>query len=189
MNNKNISAARLLSLASINTILAALFVVQLVLVWLSLQPDKEITEQAVTFFTSMQSDHINDLSITDNEGNSIHFFLSSEGKWQIKQNNDSPAFADHQAVIDILDKLINLQAERLVALTESSHIRLQVDETVFARKVAIRDKNGDKQILFFGTSPGRQTSHVRSGESEKVYQVKGLTSWELSTDSDAWRTE
>ncbi len=189
MNNKSISRSKRLPLTSLNFLLAALLAVQLVFVWFSFRADQEGMQPVVSFFNTLQSGKTDNLAISESDGISLIFSQDNDGKWQIEQSDTSPVPADHLAVTKLLDKLTNLQSERLVALTESSHIRLKVDKTVFSKKITMRDNSGNEQVLFVGSSPDRQTSYVRSGESKKVYQVKGITSWELDTDIAAWLQE
>jgi hypothetical protein len=61
-----------------------------------------------------------------------------------------------------------------------------VDDKFFAKKVVFKTKDGKTQTLFFGSSPGPQTIHVRSQATDDVFLVKGISTWELDTDRESW---
>ena len=136
------------------------------------------------FFDAQKDATITAVTITDKDGKTLT--LKQKGNnWLVRQNNrDIPA--DAQKVTGRIQKLKNLVADRLTTRTTGSHARLEVADSLFQRKVEITFTSGVSRTLFIGSSPSFQTVHVRADKEKNVYLVRGMSSWDLSTEARSW---
>jgi hypothetical protein len=169
-----------------NLILLSLLVCQLLLIALLYLPGGEKGQPVVELVPGLAADTVAELSITDATGKTLSLKRESDGNWLIDDGGSDMFPADAGQIQRIVNTITSLQSQRLVTRTRSSHIRLQVDDKFFAKKVVFKAKDGKTQTLFFGSSPGPQTIHVRSQATDDVFLVKGISTWELDTERELW---
>lgn len=147
---------------------------------------KEKKEQHL-FFADKKGATVTGMTVTDKEGK-VLALIRQEDAWLVRQK-DRVMPADEKKVGDRLRQLQNLAAARLTTRTAGSHARLEVAPTLFQRKVELTFGDGAKKTLFLGSSPNFQTLHVRADSDDNVYLVRGLSSWDLSTEPRSWWQE
>jgi hypothetical protein len=163
-----------------NTMLVVLLVVQVALIGFLYRPGRNATPVAANLFKGLTPDQVTAMTITDDQGKSIN--LVKKGSWQITPG-DFPA--DQAKIEGLLKRFAGMKSSRLVSQTNSSHLRLKVADTDFNRKIELQQ--GDKKSIFFlGTAPSSKSIHLRLDGAKEVYQVNGLSAWEVLADKESW---
>jgi hypothetical protein len=126
---------------------------------------------------------ITSLAVQDDQGNNIKL-AKTGGQWVFPDGGDYPA--DSAKITTLLDKLVALKGNRLVAQTPSSQQRLQVADGAFQRRLELTTSSGTALTLFVGSSAGAGASHARVGGQNNVYLVDNLAAWDLGTDPASW---
>ncbi len=165
-----------------NIFLLAILLLQIVLIGYMYRPGKETVAPVVEFFSGIEQDKVSRLIITDNEQDSITLKRGEQG-WTIEPDGYP---VNGIKADSLVGKLVSLKSTRLVARTASSRIRLKVDDETFEQKIKILIDDGKSYLIFLGASPGNNTIHVRLAGEDKVFLVKGLSSWEAPTENSAW---
>jgi hypothetical protein len=95
---------------------------------------------------------------------------------------------DAAKVDGLLDKLEELSIRRPVVSSSRYHAALKVSGDEHERRLRIWDSDDDdpKVDLYLGTSPNFDISHVRLGGDDRVYEVRGLGSFDLRAELSAW---
>lgn len=169
-----------------NVILLILLVCQLLLIALLYLPDGEEGQPAAALVPGLTADAVTQLSITDATGKTLALQREEDGSWLIDDGGSDMFPADAAQIQNIVNNLVSLQSQRLVTRTKSSHIRLQVDDRVFAKKIVFKTQNGETRTLLLGSSSGPQTIHVRPQATDDVYLARGISTWNLDTDKESW---
>ncbi|MFZ5759159.1 MAG: DUF4340 domain-containing protein [Thermodesulfobacteriota bacterium] len=168
-----------------NRILAILLIAQLGLIVLAFWP-REHKPAATALINDLGADAVREMILADDQGKSLTLKKDESGQW-FADDGVSPALpADAKLLEKTLASLTGLQSQRLVTRTRASHVRLQVDDQAFARKVTLRGDSDTVRTLFLGTAPGQQNIHVRAEGSDDVYLARGISAWELTTERDSW---
>lgn len=167
---------------SINIGLFVLLIIQAALIVYLYRPGQNNAPPAASLFSGLQADTVNALVITDDNGKSVHL-TKSDDHWTVGDNQYP---ADNDKVKNIIDRIAKLQSGRLVARSKGSHSRLKVGDRMYNRKV-VMTAAGQKDITFFlGTAPSSKSIHLRRAGDDDVYEVSGLSSWELPADEESW---
>ena len=165
-----------------NIFLLAILLLQIVLIGYMYRPGKETVAPVVEFFPGIEQDKVNGLIVTDNEQDSITLKKGEQG-WTIEPDGYP---VNGIKADSLVGKLVSLKSTRLVTRTASSRIRLKVDDEIFEQKIKLLIDDGKSYLIFLGASPGNNTIHVRLAGEDKVFLVKGLSSWEAPTENSAW---
>jgi hypothetical protein len=126
---------------------------------------------------------ITSLAVRDDQGNSIKL-AKVGGQWVLPEGGEYPA--DSTKITPLLDKLVALKGNRLVAQTPASHKRLQVADDAFQRRLDVSTSDGTTLTLFVGSSAGARASHARVAGRNEVYLVDNLVAWDLGADPASW---
>ncbi|MBU0910883.1 MAG: DUF4340 domain-containing protein [Proteobacteria bacterium] len=169
-----------------NLILLILLVCQLVLLAFLYLPSGEKGQPMVELFPGLTADTVAQLSITDATGKTLSLKREKDENWFIDDGSSDMFPADAGQIQHIISNLTSLQLQRLVTRTRSSHIPLQVDDKVFAKKIVLTAKDGKTQTLFLGSPSGPQTIHVRPPSTDDVYLARGISTWNLDTHKESW---
>ncbi|MGE4159236.1 MAG: DUF4340 domain-containing protein [Planctomycetota bacterium] len=102
------------------------------------------------------------------------------GAWVLPGSSGYPARI--QKVKEILTKLESLELGQPVARERTSHKRLKVADELYERKI----RWGGGPGLIVGTSPSYNVIHVRLEGQDAVYQVEGLSAWDLGCEVRDW---
>ncbi|NOX24769.1 MAG: DUF4340 domain-containing protein [Deltaproteobacteria bacterium] len=162
--------------------LLVLLIVQAALIIYLYQPGRNAAQPAAAIFNGLRADMIKSLTITDDSAKSVHL-TKVAGHWTVGENNYP---ADSSKIKGIMRRLSKLKKSRLVSRSRGSHSRLKVGEQMFRRKVTMTKGNGKKLTFFLGASPSSKTIYLRRAGDNDVYEVSGLTTWQLQTDNNSW---
>ena len=167
-----------------NILLAVLLVIQLgvtaVLYWPGRQDVGTGTEER---FFDLTPEQVTRMVITDR--NDKKLTLQREGDaWLINPPDDFPG--NRERVSERLKQLLTLTSDRLVSRTKAGHARLRVGDKTFNRRIEIVGENDKPEVIFLGTSQGQNGLHVRRGDSDDVYFVRGISVWDYSTSASQW---
>ena len=166
-----------------NQILIGLLVVQVALSVLAFWPKPTDAGGGEPLFPDLEGGDIAALSITDADGNSVQL-RAVGGEWVLPDVDDYTAEAEE--VTPVLEKIMGLDAGRLVTRTDSSHKRLQVAADDFVRRVDLETVDGTKTTIYVGSSPQYSATHFRLAEQSEVYLTSAFSAWELDATAASW---
>lgn len=105
--------------------------------------------------------------------------------WTVEDLDGFPADADK--IEQLVETLADLTARRPVVTSPRYHAAFGVAEDEFENRVRVWHGDGKEPTeLFVGTSPNYRTIHVRTGEANEVYEVKGLASYDVHANAGSW---
>ena len=165
-----------------NQILLGVLIVQLILVTVLLWPRTAVQSgSGDPLFTNL--DQIVAFAVYDAAGTEIE--LRKEGDtWVLPEAGNYPCQSDQ--VTTFLDKISELQEERVVTKTQTSHDRLKVSDTAFERKIIFKWPDNSIRILYIGTSPSYQSVHVRADGQDQVYLATNLAATDAGAQAANW---
>jgi hypothetical protein len=167
----------------LNQILAGILLIQLVVAAFILWPRPTASSQGEPLLSGVEADQVGAITLTDSEGQTIR--LAKTGSdWVLPDADDYPVQADN--VSELLDKIIEPTADRLVAQTRSSHARLGVAKDDFRARIDLELEDGTQQTLYVGSSPTFGVAHVRVEGQDEVYLVSDLSAQDAGTQATAW---
>jgi hypothetical protein len=169
----------------INIILLSLLVLQAVLIAVLYAPDSKNVQSEITFLPGVTPQDTVSVLISSAEGGEIRLIKNDQDAWLVSDKNTIYP-GDKKHIEDVISRITSLKSNRLVTQTQSSHLRLKVAAKIYERKIVLTDKNDQEHTLYLGISTAPQTIHVRRSDSQDVYFAKGMSSWELNTDTDLW---
>ncbi len=123
------------------------------------------------------------LSLMDDAGQRVTL-RRQNGEWVLPEVDDYPVRA--AAVEPVLSALANIDTQTLVARTAGSHVRLQVAEDDFVRRLLFERSDGSGQVLYLGSAPRYNAAHVRLHGEDEVYLTNSISSWELDATPSNW---
>jgi Domain of unknown function (DUF4340) len=166
-----------------NQILAALLVVQIAVAALVLWPREAAVAGGEPLLAGIEADQVVRVTISDLVDGQIQL-AKVQGAWVLSGTGDYPCQED--AVPDLLDKLLAIDASRLVSEQETSHKRLRVSAEDPMRKIELVQADNTFQTLYVGTSPSYSVSHVRLDGQDQVYLASGLSSSDAAVSAASW---
>jgi hypothetical protein len=106
--------------------------------------------------------------------------------WVLEEADGYPA--DTSKVDDLLDSLEEIRVRRPGVSSDRYHGALKVEDDNHERRLRIwGDSGADPEIeLLVGTSPNYRLSHVRRGDEDRVYEARGISTYDLGSEPDAW---
>jgi hypothetical protein len=109
-----------------------------------------------------------------------------EGTWRIEQAGGYPV--DETKIEALLDKLEKAEVRRPVVRSSRYHEALRVTPEEHERDLRIWDgESGDPRVeLFVGSSPNYGVNHVRRADRDEVYEVEGLSPWDMRPEASSW---
>jgi len=165
-----------------NKILAGVLALQMVIAAAIFWPRPSATSGGGSLFAGLAADQIIKLTISDATGQ-VQLAKGQSG-WVLPQADDYACQASK--VQPLLDKLVALKADRLVAQTSASHKRLKVADQDYERSIEFELADGTRHKLYLGTSAGYQTTHVRVQGKDEVYLASGLSVTDASAQASGW---
>jgi len=162
--------------------LSVLLIIQAALIIYLYLPGRNNAPAAAALFNGLSTETINSLTITDDSAKSIHLDKTAE-HWTVGDNKYP---ADTSKIKTIIERIAKLKNSRLVSRSKGSHSRLKVGEQMFKRKVTMKGSTGKDITFFLGTSPSSKTIHLRRAGDDDVYEVSGLTAWQLQAENKSW---
>ena len=168
----------------LNLILVVLLVVQLVVAAVVLWPHPATSAgEGESLLSELNADRVVELTITGSDGSTVRL-AKRDGSWVLPEADDYPALPNR--VPPILGKLAEIEADRLVTQTASSHKRLGVAPDAFERLVELELDDGTHYRLYMGTSPSYSVTHVRADGQDEVYLTSKLSIQDLGAQANAW---
>jgi hypothetical protein len=164
-----------------NVILSVLLALQLLLVVVLWWP-RGSTASAGKLFADLDPNSVSSLSVAD-DTRTVRL-EKVDGKWVLPAADNYPV--NELRVSDLLTKLVQIDTRRLVASNSASHNRLQVSDDTFVRKVDLTTNDGDTLTLLVGSAPNARATHVRSADSDAVYQTGALSTADVRSDVGNW---
>lgn len=149
-------------------------------------PGTRETQPVINLFNELAAANVARFTVTDSDGETILLDKDDTGNWQVTSGSIGPYPAASEKIIPLLDTLTSLQSNRMVTRTTSSHIRLQVADELFFKKITLTNQKGESQTLFIGSSADRQAVHVRQETAKEVYIARDISTWQLETDIASW---
>lgn len=148
-------------------------------------PATRAAEKEQTLFPALASMTPQKVEIDDGTGASVALDRMG-GQWTLESPKGYPATASK--VEKLIDDIEKLSAGRPVVSNRRNHAALKVADAEFERRVRIWEKPDGKPSaeLYLGSSPRFQTSHVRVGGKDPVYETSGLSSYDVPADPGSW---
>ena len=164
--------------------LAAILAVQIEVIAVIFWPRGTASgEGELGLFPGLEADRIAAVTITEGDGSTLRL-AKQAGGWVLPEADDYPVQDDK--VPPLLDKLVALEAERLVTQTGDSHKRLKVADDDFERHIELELADGTRHHLYVGSSPSFGATHVRAGDQDEVYLTSELTAFDADAEPTRW---
>ena len=167
----------------LNFVLGIVLILQVVLSVFLLWPRTSASTPEAPLLSGFAAGDVVALTISDNDDNHIVLAKGNES-WNLPEADDFPAQADK--ISPVLEKVGELNSNRLVTRTASSHKRLQVAEDDFNRLLDIEMKDGSHHKLYIGSSAGAGATHVRADDQPEVYLTASLDPWDANVQTSNW---
>lgn len=166
-----------------NTGLFVLLIIQAALIVYLYRPGHNASPPAAALFNGLHPDAVTSFTITEDTGKTISLTKKKQ-TWTVGTNHYP---GDNDKINKMLKRIADLKSSHLVSRTKGSHSRLKVGDELFNRKIVLSGPNLKKDITFFlGTSPSAKTIHMRRAGDDDVFEVSGLSAWQLQADNDSW---
>ncbi|HFD40644.1 MAG TPA: DUF4340 domain-containing protein [Anaerolineae bacterium] len=167
----------------LNRILAAILAVQVVIAAVILWPRPSASSSGEPLLPGVTPERVVRVTIRNDDGQHITLARAGDG-WVMPEADDYPV--REKTVPDLLDKIVQVKAERLVTQTPDSHRRLQVAEDRYKRLIELELDDGSVQRLYLGTSPGYNATHVRAEGEDPVYLTSALSVQDAEVEARGW---
>ena len=162
--------------------LIAILGLQFILILVVFLLQRPVTASNNLIFPDLKVESVTAINISDSVGNLVSFEKQGE-QWVLPLQDDFPVNAE--TISQLVEKLATIRDNRLVTRSEASHDRLNISNDNFERKVEITI-NGNKEIIYFGSSPATGNIHFRLNGKPEVYLTNALTSSQVSTSIASW---
>jgi len=107
-----------------------------------------------------------------------------DSAWVLPEADNFPVIEAN--VTRLISDVVTLEADRLVATSPESHVRLRVDDANPIRKVELGLSNGLTETLYIGSSPNARATNVRRSGSDNVYLARDLNTSDVRMDAAGW---
>jgi len=166
-----------------NQILAAVFIVQLVLaVGIEIGDRPPAAADINTVLLDVDQKQINRIVLDD--GKSGKVTLSKvDGHWQLPDYYKLPASQPN--VERMLTSLATTKSGWPVATTTAGIKRFEVGDDHYQTRITLANDDKTLETLYLGTSPGFRQLHLRRDDEDKVYTVK-LNSYDFPLKGKDW---
>ena len=167
--------------------LVGLLIVQVVLILLVRSPfsTASVGTEARALLPVLEAITPSQLEILGSDDESVR--LAREGEsWRVESLGGFPA--DDDKVEQLLDNLADLRVRRPVVSSGRYHESFKVADDEYEGRIRLWAAAGsDADVdLFLGSSPNFRTSHVRLAGEDAVYEVRGLSSYDVRPASSGW---
>ena len=112
--------------------------------------------------------------------------LRDAENWTVTELEGFPA--DATKVESLLEDLEGLQVRRPVVSSSRSHGAFKVKDDDFEARIKIWEDGGDdpRVDLVLGSSPNYRLTHMRLSDDDRVYEVRGLATYDVRADASVW---
>lgn len=178
-----------------NKILIAIAIVQvLVLSGVSLMGGaSEPTQYDETPFVTLKTESISGIEISDDAGEILtlkktgdHWVVTSAADYPADSARITPSAEATSGNEPLLSKLASLIVDRPSIRREENHLPLKVHAEEFERRLTLTTSEGKDFVGFIASGASPQTVYLRRDGENEVYEVSGLSTWDLSTSVDNW---
>jgi len=171
----------------LNTILAAVLVVQLLAILVFASPfggGAPESLESTALFEGVEPDRVVRMAISDDEGNRVELAREA-GDWVLASAGGYPA--DAARIDPLIEKVTGISGGRPVTRRAKNHAKLSVATSDFARKIELYGDGGaELGTLYAGTSPNYNQLHVRTAGDDAVYVASGVAETDFATSSSRW---
>jgi hypothetical protein len=166
-------------------ILSAVLVLQIVLIAVVFWPRRSASSDESRFLLDgVETADVVALTIHDIDGRELEIRRGDDGGWMLPDSGEYPV--QEEKVTALLDKLVAINADRLVTRTAGSHKRLQVAADDFMRRIVVDTTDGKRRVVYLGSSPSYGTIHVRAEGENETYLTNEVSSWEVNATVESW---
>lgn len=162
--------------------LIAILGLQFILILIVFLFQRPVAASNNLIFPELKVETITAITISDSTGKLVSFEKQGT-QWVLPLQDDFPVNIEN--IQQLVDKLATIRDNRLVTRSEGSHDRLSISNENFERKVEMTI-NGNKEIIYFGSSPATSNIHFRLNGKPEVYLTNALTSAQISTSISSW---
>ncbi len=162
--------------------LLAILGLQFILILVVFLLQRPVAASNNLIFPDLKVESVTAIHISDSAGKLVSIEKQGE-KWVLPLQDNFPVNAE--TIQPLVEKLATIRDNRLVTISEASHDRLSISNENFERKVEITI-NGNKEIIYFGSSPATSNIHFRLNGKPEVYLTNALTSAQISTTISSW---
>ena len=112
--------------------------------------------------------------------------LRDAENWTVTELEGFPA--DATKIESLLEDLEGLQVRRPVVSSSRSHGAFKVKDDDFEARIKIWEDGGDdpRVDLVLGSSPNYRLTHMRLSNDDRVYEVRGLATYDVRADASVW---
>lgn len=165
-----------------NSILLVVLAVQAVILAAVLWPESTPgTDEPL--IDGVERQDVVELVTADISGRNVRLSLGSEG-CVLPDIDNYPCNAE--AFLELVDEVLALTKENLVAQTSDSHIRLSVSERSFERTIDLTLVDGGNRRVFLGSVSQLGSIHARAGSEDEVYRVSGIATTDAPVGPVNW---
>ncbi len=164
-------------------ILSAVVVLQILLIAVIFYAQRPAQAETSLLLEGYDAEKISRVSITGAEGEQV-VFQKQDGVWVLPENGNYPLMGS--SLNEMLETISTINTNRLVAATSTSFNRLQVEAENFQRKLVLETEEGKQTVIFLGSSPAANSTHIRLDGKNNVYLTNGLSATQLSTNLSSW---
>ncbi|PKO06147.1 MAG: hypothetical protein CVU41_08535 [Chloroflexi bacterium HGW-Chloroflexi-3] len=155
---------------------------QIILILIVFLLQRPVVASNNLIFPDLKAETVTAINISDATGKLVSLEKQGE-QWVLPLQDDFPV--NMETIQQLVEKLTSIRDNRLVTRSEASHDRLKISNENFERKVEITI-NGNKEIIYFGSSPATSNIHFRLNGKPEVYLTNALTSAQISTSIASW---
>ena len=124
-----------------------------------------------------------ELVTADISGRSVRLVLGAGG-CVLADIDNYPC--NQEAFLELVDEVLALTRENLVAQTSDSHIRLSVSERSFERTIDMALSDGGNRRVFLGSVSQIGSIHARVEGEDEVYRVSGISTTDAPVGPSNW---
>ena len=112
--------------------------------------------------------------------------VRQDGVWHLDKFGGFPA--DEKKVTELIDNLRELRVRRPVVTSSRYHEAFKVKDDQHEARIKLWSKaEGDPDVdLIVGSSPNFRTSHVRVAGQDPVFEVQGLSPYDVRPTPSGW---
>ena len=177
-----------LHLTRANWILAGILLLQVGLAaWLLVENYKAAAglstgEAPPPLVTNLAAEDVSSVRVGDATGSVL--LAKGDTGWSAPEADGYPVTA--ASVTQLISDVLAIDTGRLVADTPASHGRLRVDPNNYGRRIELDRANGEPVVVYLGSSPNANATHVRLDGQDGVYVTAGALASEARSDLAGW---
>ena len=169
-----------------NWILAGILLLQVGLAtWLlvdNYRTGLAVGRAAAPLVANLEPEDVNSVRIGDATGSVL--LAKGDTGWSAPEADGYPVTA--ASVTQLISDVLAIDTGRLVADTPASHGRLRVDTNNYGRRIELDRTNGDPVVVYLGSLPNANATHVRLDGQDAVYVTAGALAGEARSDLAGW---